>query len=64
MQQAATRSSRNSSQPDKEAVWAVAERIAAEVDAVLAETGSRDDVAAEPKRRPVFVLQPHAGRRS
>ena len=33
------RSSRNSSQPDKEAVWAVAERIASEVDTVLAETG-------------------------
>ncbi len=30
------RSSRDSSQPDKEAVWAVAERIATEVDAVLA----------------------------
>jgi uncharacterized metal-binding protein len=41
------RSSRDSSQPDKEAVWAVAERIAAEVDTVLAESGTHDDVAAE-----------------
>ena len=40
------RSSRDSSPPDKQAVWAVAERIAAEVDAVLAETGSRGDVVA------------------
>jgi len=40
------RSSRNSSQPDKEAVWAVAERIAVEVDTVLAEMGSRDGVVA------------------
>jgi len=40
------RSSRDSSQPDKEAVWAVAERIAAEVDTVLAETGLRDGVVA------------------
>jgi hypothetical protein len=40
------RSSRDSSQPDKEAVWAVAERIAAEVDTVLAETGSRGNVVA------------------
>ena len=36
------RSSRDSSHPDKESVWAVAERIAAEVDTVLAETGPRD----------------------
>jgi uncharacterized metal-binding protein len=41
------RSSRGASQPDKESVWAVAERIAAEVDTVLAETGPRDDVATE-----------------
>jgi hypothetical protein len=41
------RSSRDSSQKDTEAVWAVAERIAAEVDTVLAETGSRGDVAAD-----------------
>lgn len=40
------RSSRHSSQPDKEAVWAVAERIAAEVDTVLAKEGPRDGVAA------------------
>ena len=40
------RSLRDSSPPDKQAVWAVAERIAAEVDTVLAETGARDDVAA------------------
>ena len=33
-----SRSVRNASQPDKEAVWAVAERIAAEVDRILAET--------------------------
>jgi uncharacterized metal-binding protein len=39
------RSSRNSSRPDQEAVWAVAERIAAEVDLVLAGTGSREDAA-------------------
>jgi uncharacterized metal-binding protein len=39
------RSSRNSSQPDKEAIWAVAERIAVEVDAVLAETGPHDSTA-------------------
>jgi uncharacterized metal-binding protein len=40
------RSSRNSCQPDKEAVWAVAERIAAEVDTVLAEMGPHDGTAA------------------
>jgi len=40
------RSSRNSSQPEKEAVWAVAERIAAEVDSVLAETEPRDGATA------------------
>ncbi len=40
------RSSRNSSQPDKAAVWAVAERIAVEVDTVLAETGSPGDAMA------------------
>ena len=40
-----SRISRDSSPPDKQAVWAVAERIAAEVDTVLAETGPRDDVA-------------------
>jgi uncharacterized metal-binding protein len=39
------RSSRDSSQPDKEAVWAVAERIAAEVDTVLAETGPGNGAA-------------------
>ncbi len=39
------RSSRDASQPDKEAVWAVAERIAAEVDTVLAEAEARDDAA-------------------
>jgi len=39
------RSSRNSSQPDKEAIWSVAERIAAEVDTVLAKAGPRDDAA-------------------
>ena len=39
------RSSRNSSQADKEAVWAVAERIAAEVDTVLAEMAPRDAAA-------------------
>jgi uncharacterized metal-binding protein len=39
------RSSRNASRPDQEAVWAVAERIAAEVDTVLAGTGSREDAA-------------------
>jgi hypothetical protein len=32
------RSLRNAAQPDKEAVWAVAEQIAAEVDRILAET--------------------------
>jgi uncharacterized metal-binding protein len=36
------RSSRDASQVDKEAVWAVAERIAAEVDNVLAEVVPRD----------------------
>ena len=39
------RSSRDSSPPDQEAVWAVAERIAAEVDIVLAQTGQRDAAA-------------------
>ena len=39
------RSSRDSSQPDKEAVWAVAERIAAEVDSVLAKEGRRHEAA-------------------
>lgn len=41
------RSSRNLSQPDREAVWAVAERIAAEVDAVLAE--AREAAASSPE---------------
>jgi len=36
------RSSRATSQADKEAVWAVAERIAAEVDTVLAEVSPRE----------------------
>ncbi len=36
------RSSRDASQVDKEAVWAVAERIAAEVDTVLAEVAPGD----------------------
>ena len=40
------RSSRHSSQPEKEAVWAVAERIAAEVDSVLAEPEPRDGATA------------------
>jgi uncharacterized metal-binding protein len=40
------RSSRDSAQVDKEAVWAVAERIAAEVDTVLADEGPRDESAA------------------
>lgn len=40
------RSSRDLSQVDKEAVWAVAERIAAEVDAVMENEGTRDGVAA------------------
>ncbi|MDR3748616.1 MAG: putative zinc-binding protein [Acidobacteriota bacterium] len=39
------RSSRDASQPDKQAVWAVAERIAAEVDTVLVETGPGDGAA-------------------
>ncbi len=39
------RSSRDSAQVDKEAVWAVAERIAAEVDTVLANEGPRDESA-------------------
>jgi uncharacterized metal-binding protein len=38
-------SCRDYAQPDKEAVWAVAERIAAEVDQVLAETASPDGTA-------------------
>ncbi len=37
------RSSRDSAQVDKEAVWAVAERIATEVDTVLADEGPRDE---------------------
>jgi uncharacterized metal-binding protein len=40
------RSSRGASQPDKKAVWAVADRIAAEVDAVLAAEGPRADAAS------------------
>ena len=40
------RSSRHSSQPEKEAVWAVAERIAAEVDTVLAKAEPRDGATA------------------
>jgi len=39
------RSSRDSSQPDTEAVWAVAERIAAEVDSVMAQSPSCSNVA-------------------
>jgi len=39
------RSSRDSGQVDKEAVWAVAERVAAEVDTVLADEGPRDESA-------------------
>jgi uncharacterized metal-binding protein len=42
------RSARDASQADKEAVWAVAERIAAEVDTVLAEVAPGDVAAAEP----------------
>ncbi len=41
------RSSRQASQPEKEAVWAVAERIAAEVDSVMAETELRDGATAQ-----------------
>ena len=40
------RSSRCASQADREAVWAVAERIAATVDRVLAETTPPDEAAA------------------
>jgi hypothetical protein len=40
------RSSRSASQADKEAVWAVAERIAAAVDRVLADATPADAVAA------------------
>jgi hypothetical protein len=40
------RSSRDASQPDKEAVWAVAERIAGEVDTVLAEARPNDATAS------------------
>ena len=40
------RSLRNASQSEKEAVWAVAERIAAEVDTVLAEAEPRDGATA------------------
>ncbi len=36
------RSSRDASQADKEAIWAVAERVAAEVDTVLAQSRMRD----------------------
>jgi uncharacterized metal-binding protein len=39
-------SARDASQVDKEAVWAVAERIAAEVDGVLAEAAPRDAALA------------------
>ncbi len=39
------RSSRDASQPDKEAVWVMAERIAAEVDTVLAEARPNDATA-------------------
>ncbi len=41
------RSSRDASQLDKEAIWAVAERVAAEVDTVLAKVAPRDASAAE-----------------
>jgi uncharacterized metal-binding protein len=41
------RSSRDASQVDKEAVWAVAERIAAEVDSVLAEVAPADMAMAQ-----------------
>lgn len=41
------RSARDASQADKEAVWAVAERIAAEVDTVLARVAGGDVAAAE-----------------
>jgi uncharacterized metal-binding protein len=41
------RSSRDASHVDKEAVWAVAERIAAEVDSVLAEVAPGDVAIAE-----------------
>jgi uncharacterized metal-binding protein len=41
------RSCRDICQVDKEAVWAVAERIAAEVDTVLAEVTPRDTAATE-----------------
>jgi uncharacterized metal-binding protein len=41
------RSSRDASQVDKEAVWAVAERIASEVDTVLTQLALRDATVAE-----------------
>ena len=41
------RSSRDASQVDKESVWAVAERIAAEVDSVLAEVAPGDMAVAQ-----------------
>jgi hypothetical protein len=40
------RSARGASQPDKEAVWVIAERIAAEVDRVLSESAARDEASA------------------
>ena len=52
------RSSRDASQPDKEAVWAVAERIAAEVDTVLAAVEAARCRGGRNQRGPVFVLQP------
>ncbi len=49
------RSSRDASQVDKEAVWAVAERIAAEVDTVLAQAS---DARSRGRRRPAALSAP------
>jgi uncharacterized metal-binding protein len=55
------RSSRDASQVDKEAVWAVAERIAAEVDTVLAEVSPRDPAATELSTAQCACSSPLAG---
>ncbi len=55
------RSSRDASDVDKEAVWAVAERIASEVDNVLAEGTSANAAAAEAGTAPCACSSPLPG---
>jgi uncharacterized metal-binding protein len=57
------RSSRHSSHADKEAVWAVAEQIANQVDTILARMGSLDDAPAGWSSAQCSCSSPAAGTR-